>query len=194
MQTLKVTTIFYSIQGEATNTGIPSIFIRLYGCNLKCSFCDDLLHTDKYILYTYEDILSKIKQYPGKDVIITGGEPSLYDLNDFISFLQTCGYKVSIESNGFKFENIMKADWITYSPKDWKNVHSTGFNELKFIVNESSDIQLLLDIKTDKPLFIQAENFLHTPNMKNINYCIKIVKQYPQFRLSVQTHKFLEID
>lgn len=194
MQTLKVTTIFYSIQGEATNTGIASIFIRLYGCNLECSFCDDLLHTDKYTSYTYQEVLETIQQYPGKDIIITGGEPSIYDLNEFISFLQTHGYKISIESNGYKFENIVKADWITYSPKDWGNIHTSGFNELKCIVNTESNIQPLLDLKTDKPLFIQAENFVHTPNMKNIAHCIELVKQYPKFRLSVQTHKFLGVD
>lgn len=191
MQTLKVTTIFYSIQGEATNTGIASIFIRLYGCNLECSFCDDLLHTDKYTSYTYQEVLETIQQYPGKDIIITGGEPSIYDLNEFISFLQTHGYKISIESNGYKFENIVKADWITYSPKDWGNIHTTGFNELKFIVNTYSDIQPILNLKINQPLFIQAENYMETPNMTNIAYCIELVKQYPQFRLSVQTHKFL---
>jgi len=107
---LKVTTIFYSIQGEATNTGIPSIFVRLYGCNLECSFCDDLLHTDTYTDYTYEDVLTEIKQYPGKDIIITGGEPSIYDLNEFIAFLQEHEYTISVESNGYKFENIKKAN------------------------------------------------------------------------------------
>ena len=191
---LKVTTIFYSVQGEATNTGIPSIFVRLFGCNLECSFCDDLLHTDKYTDYTYEDVLEEIKQYPGKDIIITGGEPSIYDLNEFINFLHEHGYTVSIESNGYKFENIKKANWITYSPKDWNSIHTTGFNELKCIVNTNSNIQALLDLNIEQTIFIQAENYVETPNMTNIAHCIELVKKYPQFRLSVQTHKFLGVD
>jgi len=191
---LKVTTIFYSVQGEATNTGVPSIFIRLFGCNLECSFCDDLLHTDKYTDYTYEDVFKEIKQYPGNNIIITGGEPSIYDLNAFITFLQEHGYTVSIETNGFKFENIQKANWITYSPKDWNSIHKTGFNELKCIVNTETDLQPLLALQIEQPIFIQAENHVHTPNMTNITHCIEIVKQYPQFRLSVQTHKFLGVD
>ena len=191
---LKVTTIFYSVQGEGTNTGIPSIFVRLFGCNLECSFCDDLLHTDKYTNYTYEEVLEEIKQYPGKDIIITGGEPSIYDLNEFITVLQEHGYTISIESNGYKFENIEKANWITYSPKDWDNIHTTGFSELKCVVNTESNIQPLLDLNIEQTIFIQAENFVHTPNMTNIAHCVELVKQYPQLRLSVQTHKFLGVD
>lgn len=191
---IKVTTIFYSIQGEGTNTGIPSIFIRLYGCNLKCSFCDDLLHTEKYTPYTYDEILDEIKKYSAKDIIITGGEPTIYDLKEFISFLQSNKYKVSIETNGYKFENIQNADWITYSPKDWTNIHTVGFNELKCIVNTKSDIQPLLDLKINKQIFIQAENYVLKPNMENINHSIELVKKYPQFRLSVQTHKFLGVE
>jgi len=191
---LKVTTIFYSIQGEATNTGIPSIFVRLYGCNLECSFCDDLLHTDRYTNYTHEEVLEEIKQYPGKDIIITGGEPSIYDLNEFITFLQEHGYTISIESNGYKFENIEKANWITYSPKDWNNIHTEGFNEMKCIVNTESDIQVLLGLDIEQTVFIQAENYVETPNMTNIAHCIELVKKHPKFRLSVQTHKFLGVD
>lgn len=191
---LKVTTIFYSVQGEATNTGIPSIFVRLYGCNLECPFCDDLLHTDKYTPYTYDDVLEEIKQYPAKDIIITGGEPSIYNLNEFINFMQSHGYAISVESNGYNFENIKQANWITYSPKDWNKIHETGYNELKCVVNTETDIQPLLDLKIKQPIFIQAENHIHTPNMTNITHCIELVKKYPQLRLSVQTHKFLGVD
>ena len=89
MKSLKVTTIFCSIQGEATHTGQATIFIRLYGCNLDCSFCDDLLHKESYTPLSYRDILDEISQYETKNVIITGGEASIYDLNDFIEFLQS---------------------------------------------------------------------------------------------------------
>lgn len=190
---LHVTTIFYSIQGEATHTGIPSVFVRLHGCNLDCSFCDDLLHKQNYTLYTFDQILSEISQYPSKQIIITGGEPTINDLNSFILFLQDYGYFVSIETNGYKLQNIERADWITYSPKDWDNIHQEGYNELKFVVNRCSDITKILEIDNLKPIFIQPENHFETPNMDNTRHCIELVQKYPHLRLSIQTHKFLEI-
>ncbi len=193
MDTLKVTTIFYSIQGEATHTGKASIFIRLYGCNLECPFCDDLLHTEKYTSYNYEKILNEIKEYPSKHIIITGGEPSIHDLNEFIGVLHKHDYYVSIETNGFNFQNISKADWITYSPKDWTNIDITHADEFKFVVNRQTDMSPLLELKTTKPLYIQPENGLHIPDMTNIQHCIRLVQQHPHFKLSVQMHKFLEI-
>jgi len=193
MDILKVTTIFYSIQGEATHMGKASIFIRLYGCNLECPFCDDLLHTEKYTSYNYKKILNEIKEYPSKHIIITGGEPSIYNLNEFIKFLQQQDYYVSIETNGFNFSNISSADWITYSPKDWTKIDLNYANEFKFIVNQQTDISPLLELKTTKPMYMQPENGLHIPNMENIQHCIELVQQHPHFKLSVQMHKFLEI-
>lgn len=191
---LKITTFFYSIQGEGTNMGKPSIFIRLYGCNLDCSFCDDHWHKGKYQEYTFEQVLERVKVYKSKEIVITGGEPSIYDLNEFIAFMQSYGYNISVETNGYKFKNIQQANWIAYSPKDWNNIHTTGYNELKCIVNINSDIQPLLDLKIEQPIFIQAENYFDKVNMSNSNYCIELVKKYPKLRLSIQIHKFLGVE
>lgn len=195
MEKLKISTIFYSIQGEATHTGEASIFIRLYGCNLDCSFCDDLLHTDRNSIseYTYKQILEEIKQFPSKNIIITGGEASIYNLNEFIDFLHKYGYYISIETNGFNFSNIKNADWITYSPKDWQNIDENHCSEFKFVVNSNTNIDPILNLDTNKPIYIQPENYIETPNMDNIARCIKLVQKYPQFKLSVQMHKFLGV-
>jgi organic radical activating enzyme len=191
---LKVTTLFYSIQGEGTNVGKASIFIRLYGCNLECSFCDDHWHKEAYQEQSFEQILKQIKIYPSKNIIITGGEPSIYDLNEFIAFMQSHHYNISVETNGYKFENIQQANWITYSPKDWNIIYTTGYNELKCIVNTDSDIQPLLDLEIEQSIFIQAENYFDTIHEENSNYCVELVKRYPKFRLSVQIHKFLGVE
>ena len=195
MEKLKISTIFYSIQGEATHTGEASIFIRLYGCNLDCSFCDDLLHKDKNSIseYTYEQILEELKQFSSKNIIITGGEASIYNLNEFIDFLHKYGYYISIETNGFNFSNIKNADWITYSPKDWQHIDKNHCSEFKFIVNSNTNIDPILNLDTNKPIYIQPENYIETPNMDNIAHCIKLVQKYPQFKLSVQMHKFLGV-
>ena len=190
---LKVVEIFYSLQGEGTFTGVPSIFIRLHGCNLSCSFCDDALHKGDYKAYNFEQIFNEIKKYPAKQIIITGGEPSIYDLNDFIDFLQNRGYFVCIESNGYKIENIKKANWITYSPKDWDNIIKDGWSELKFIVSKQSDLTKIVSIESDKPIFVQPLNFFDKPDMENLDFCIELVKKYPHLKLSIQMHKFLGV-
>ncbi len=192
---LKVSSIFYSIQGEGMQAGKAAVFIRLYGCNLSCDFCDDELHKTTMQELSYDEVLEKIALFAAKFVIITGGEPTLYDLNPFIDYLHERDYFVGIETNGYNFTHIQQADWITYSPKDWDNILHEGFDELKFIVDRFSPIEKLLALHTVKPLYIQPKNFMYKPNMENVLYCVELVKKYPQqFRLSLQMHKFIGVD
>ena len=191
---LKVADIFYSIQGEGFFCGEASVFVRLYGCNLSCEFCDDLKHKESYRLYKIEELLKEISRYPSKSVIITGGEPTLYDLREFIEALHVKGYKVAVETNGFKFEHIENADWITYSPKDWSDIKKSGYSEVKFIVSKESDIEAILNFESDKPVYIQPMNFKDRPNVENVKFCIDLVLKNPKLRLSVQLHKYLGVE
>ena len=191
---LKVVEIFYSIQGEGSQTGVPCIFIRLHGCNLSCSFCDEGLHKGAYKSLSFEDLVQEISHYPSKNIVITGGEPSLYDLNGFIRFLQSHGYFVAVESNGYNFSHIAQANWITYSPKNWDNIATKGYSEVKFVVERTSKIDKIVAFESDKPLFIQPQNEKDRPNMENLAFCIEFVKQNPRFILSVQLHKFLGVE
>lgn len=191
---LKIVDIFYSIQGEGKFSGYPCIFIRLHGCNLDCYFCDEDLHKGAYESFTCAEILQKIKEHPSQHVVITGGEPSLNDINEFIDALHEKGYSVAVETNGYKFVNIKNADWITYSPKDWNALHVEGFNEYKFVVGRQSDIKKLLHIKSNKPIYIQPQSNKDTVDKKNTDFCIDLVKKNPHFRLSVQLHKYLGVE
>lgn len=191
---LKIVEFFYSIQGEGNFSGVPCIFVRLHGCNLSCSFCDEDLHTGAYKSTTSKEMIEMIKEFPSKHVVITGGEPSLNDINDFIDALHVEGFHVAVETNGYKFEHIKNADWITYSPKDWDSLHVEGFSEYKFIVNKDSDIEKLLHVNNKKPIYIQPENFKDRANKENTDFCIELVKKYPHLRLSVQLHKYLGVD
>ena len=192
---LKVSSIFYSIQGEGTHTGRAFVFVRLYGCNLTCDFCDDELHKTTMREMSFDEVYAEIAKYPAKSVIITGGEPTIYDLNSFIAYLHKRDYFVSVETNGYMFDNIRTADWITYSPKAWDDVKAEGFHELKFIVDKSSPVEKLLALESDKPLYVQPQNFMHKPNMENVHFCVELVKKYPQkFLLSLQMHKFIGVD
>lgn len=191
---LKVVDIFYSIQGEGSQVGVPCIFIRLYGCNLQCPFCDEGLHKGVFRGLTYQEILEQIKAYPSLHVVITGGEPSLYDLNGFIAFLQAYMYEVAVETNGYNFSNISRANWVTYSPKDWDDIAQDGYDEVKFVVNVTSDMEKILNFKSDKPIFIQPQNEKDKPDVENLNFCIAFVKNHPDYILSVQLHKFLGVE
>ncbi|WP_458700109.1 7-carboxy-7-deazaguanine synthase QueE [Sulfurospirillum sp. 1307] len=191
---LKIVEIFYSIQGEGFFCGTPSIFVRLHGCNLDCSWCDEPLHKGSYESFSYDEVISKIKSYPSKQVVITGGEPSINDINGFIDVLHVKGFYVAVESNGYRLENIKNADWITYSPKDWNFLHVEGFSEYKFVVSKDDDIEKIINLKTKKPIYIQAQNFSDKINEENTDFCIDLVKKYPHFKLSVQLHKFLGVD
>lgn len=189
----KIVDIFYSIQGEGTHSGVPSIFVRFYGCNLGCYFCDDEKHRGVFDSYSAVELLEKLKSFTCKQVIITGGEPSIYNLNELIVFLQSHGYYVCVETNGYTLANIQKADWITYSPKDWEDIEDEGFSEYKFIVSTVSEVDKILAIKTDKPIYIQPENHFDTPNVVNVKFCIEFIKKHSHLRLSAQLHKYLGV-
>ena len=191
---LKIVEIFYSIQGEGSQVGIPCIFIRLHGCNLSCGFCDEMLHKGEYESLSYDDVLAKIKAYPSHHIVITGGEPTMYDLNGFIEFLQAHMYSVAVETNGYNFSNIVNANWVTYSPKDWNHIEKHGYDEVKFVLSKTSKVEKILEFKSYKPIFIQPQNEKDRPNFENLAFCINFVKRYPRFILSVQLHKFLGVE
>lgn len=191
---LKVVEIFYSIQGEGAQVGVPCIFIRLHGCNLSCSFCDEDLHKGAFAELGFSDILKQLKQFPSHHVVITGGEPTLYDLNGFIELLQAHMYSVAVETNGYNFSNVSSANWVTYSPKDWDKIANFGYDEVKFVVNPKSKIEKILNFKSYKPVFIQPQNDKDKPNLENLNFCISFVKNHPNYILSVQLHKFLGVE
>jgi len=191
---LNIVEIFYSIQGEGKFSGYPCTFVRLHGCNLDCSFCDEPLHKGAYESFSYDEVIGKINANGSKYVVITGGEPSLNDINGFIDSLHVKGYHVAVETNGYKFENIKNADWITYSPKDWNSLHVKGFSEYKFVVGKESDIEKITSIDSEKPIYIQPINFENRVNKENTDFCIELVKKHPHMRLSVQLHKYLGVE
>jgi len=183
---MKLNEIFYSIQGEGFWTGTPAIFIRFAGCNLNCNFCD----TDFAFKFDImpSKLLNNISSYKSKHIILTGGEPALQlDINkkgysEFIRKLREAGYFVHIETNGTtKLPNNL--DWITVSPKEnWKIKQG---NELKIVyVGQNLEPYLNSDFEY---------YYLQPCSMNNIEKCIKLVKENPIWKLSMQTQKILKI-
>lgn len=185
---LKVNEIFYSLQGEGYFTGTPAVFVRLSGCNLKCSFCD----TD-HSPFTEMDtasIIAAVSEYPSHHVVITGGEPGLQVDKDFIDALHNAKLFVQIETNGTVPlpENI---DWITCSPKT-AEIALKRVNELKVLFDGHKPIfapMVDADILSLQPL-----DTGNTEKNKQITAAtITYILAHPEWRLSLQTHKLLEI-
>lgn len=191
---MKVNEIFYSLQGEGFHTGTPAVFLRLSGCNLRCPFCDTR-HEEGQEMAEAE-IVAAIDKYPTRTVVVTGGEPSLFLTASLVEALHRRGWHVHVETNGTRHlpENV---DWVTLSPKDAfvesAMPVSQHYDELKVVYGGTG-------IPCEYPQFNIPHRFLQPcdvgdgrRNCEIIRQTIAYIKQHPQWRLSLQTHKFLDI-
>jgi len=162
---LKVNEIFYSIQGESSFSGIPFVFVRLTGCNLRCSYCDTKYAYEEGEELSVEQILRQIKKYKCRYVEITGGEPLLQDETPFlVEALIDKGFNVLVETNGTKDISIIsdKATIIMdikcpssgeVNKIDWENVKRLDKkDEVKFVIAEKSDYDWAKKIITERNL------------------------------------------
>lgn len=113
----EITEIFQTIQGEGILQGVPSIFIRFAECNLRCRWCDTTKEGIKKELLSWEEIDKQISQYTAKHIVITGGEPMLYeDIKYLIGMLKNKGYHITVETNGTIYRKTL-CDLVSISPK-----------------------------------------------------------------------------
>lgn len=182
----KIREIFYSLQGEGCNTGLPVVFVRFSGCNLRCPWCDTDFST--YTEYTAEQIVNSAIQLNAKAryVILTGGEPSLQVDDELINALHNAGYKIAIETNGTR-PLPEKIDWITCSPKEGSKLYLQQADEVKVVYTGINPDHWKKEIN--------SANWLLQPlaqdKQTNANEVIQYILDHPQWRLSVQTHKLL---
>jgi organic radical activating enzyme len=189
---------FYTIQGEGAYTGTAAYFIRLAGCDVGCVWCDVKESWDVAAQQwmPVEDIVAEASKYPGKTIVITGGEPLMYDLTLLTEKLHEAGIRIHIETSG-AYPLSGDIDWICVSPKKFKaplpSVCSVA-HELKIIVFNKSDFdwaeKYAKMVAPDCKLYLQPEwekRAAVEPLM------IDYVKNNPQWRMSVQTHKYLDI-
>lgn len=187
---MKVNEIFYSLQGEGHFTGTAAVFIRFSGCNLKCPFCDTQHESGQEM--SQDNILNLIKQWPARHIVITGGEPALQVTDDFISLLHRHGYFVQAETNG-TVRLPDSIDWITCSPKTEQIVYDT-VDELKIVFNNNIDfIQHHSSIKAKDYRLQPCDTGDQSKNELITADCIEYIKHNPQWSLSLQTHKLLDI-
>lgn len=191
---LTVNEIFYSLQGEGGRSGEASIFIRLTKCNLTCDFCDtDFANGDDMSL---NEILNVISAYPCKWIIWTGGEPTIQLTDEHLLFFRNHGYKQAIETNGTRRVPSL-IDYITCSPKN-------NYESIKSRIPSVDEIRMPIkvgDSLPDSSIFPKADNYFLSPifdadkpNYSNIDYCVKLIKENSQWRLSLQIHKLINIE
>lgn len=193
----RVNEIFYSLQGEGRHTGRPAIFIRFSGCNLKCPFCD----TDfsSYTLMNASDIMRTLSQWVAcRFVVITGGEPSLQIDHALVDSLHHEGYYVAIETNGT--HALPDAiDWITWSPKDQFAPHVPPLalkriDEIKVVFDGKHDPEPYLQMAPDAYACLQpCDTSDAALNRQITSLCVDYILHHPQWHLSLQTHKYLQI-
>lgn len=200
-----ITEIFWSIQGEGLRTGMPSIFLRLSGCSLKCSNCDTKNSWQNGIYKDVYEIISEIdeygKRYPESQVVITGGEPLEQDLIDVVKDLKSKDYFISIETNGVNFQDL-EIDWWTISPKDVNDyyINENLFNrisEIKLIVNKNLNIDIIKKIRkisSNFPIFLQPD-FYDKNKYKNTFFLFRRCQEngIKNIRLGIQVHKIFNM-
>ena len=192
---MKINEIFYSLQGEGHFTGRAAVFIRLAGCNLKCPFCDTDFHnyTEMTELEIVDAVTALNKEC--RFVVITGGEPTIQDCTQLISFLHLEGYVVAMESNG-THKPPFNVDWLTISPKTRFTTHA------EIHVHKCNELKLVFDGEnTPEDFGVLAEEYYLQPcdtgnaaeNGKIINDCLNYIKENPKWRMSLQTQKILKV-
>ena len=191
---MKINEIFYSLQGEGYHTGKAAIFVRLSGCNLRCAFCDTKHET--FQEYTDEDILNEIAGYPTRHLIFTGGEPALQLSATTISFFKKHGYYIQVETNGTR-ELPAGIDWITCSPKfefcRQAEVRLTHIDELKVVYDGSNDMTCYNKIEAQNYALQPCDTGNAARNAHIIQQTVDYILSHPKWRLSLQTHKSLNI-
>ena len=198
----KIVETFVSIQGEGGLTGRNMLFVRTFGCNLKCFWCDEPKHTDKHLItdMTDEDIVRLAQESGVKWVNLTGGEISINDMNPLILKLQAEGFKVQVESNGHQPINISQADYRTCSPKDDRGnipLELAGmWDEVKLVVRRGDDARraIPLYLETEFDVWVQPMNGEHHINEDNLAYALELISEYPTLGLSTQLHKILGVE
>ena len=188
--------IFYSLQGEGYNSGTAAVFVRLSGCNLRCPFCDTRHESGTEM--SEEEILAQVSSYPANLVVITGGEPSLQLTETLVDALHGLGRKVAVETNG-THALPPNVDWITLSPKDLffpdkAHVVLTSVNELKMLFDGIHEPCEYSNIEVSHGRFLQpCDTGNATENEEIVRHTVDYVKQHPEWRLSLQIHKLLNI-
>ncbi|MCF7793389.1 MAG: radical SAM protein [Candidatus Cloacimonetes bacterium] len=204
---MQLTEIFYSLQGESTFAGLPCIFIRTAGCNLRCKYCDTTYSYQEGYSLSVEQIINEIKKYdPIKLVEVTGGEPLLQDdIYELFDTLHKLGYKILLETNGSVFLNRVQ-DFVT-KIVDVK-APGSGFEDsflqenLDYLRKDKDQIKFVISDRFD---YTWSKNFIENNKLQDHKVLFSLVlsslqpRQLAEWiiedklpvRLQLQLHKYI---
>lgn len=189
---------FYTIQGEGFYQGHAAYFIRLGGCDVGCVWCDvkESWEASAHPLVPIEEMVQRAVQSGAKLVVITGGEPAMYDLSNLTTTLQKAGLQVNVETSGV-YPLTGTWNWICFSPKKFKAPHPSIFSqahELKVIMYNKSDFswaeEFAEKVNAGCKLFLQPE---WSKEKEMLPLIIEYVKANPKWEVSLQIHKYMNI-
>lgn len=189
---------FYTVQGEGFYSGRAAYFVRLAGCDVGCVWCDvkESWDADVHPVLNLDELVTLISETGTDFCVITGGEPALYDLNGLIDRLQQQKIETAIETSGCYSLNG-NVDWYCFSPKKFKAPCAEAYDradELKVVISHPSDFAWAEThaekVGTQCKLFLQPE---WSKQERFLPLIIDYVKKHPKWRISLQTHKFMNI-
>lgn len=191
-----VNEIFHSLQGEGFNSGTAAVFVRLAGCNLQCPFCDtDHRHGTPM---DEDEIAHAVSAWPTPLVVVTGGEPAMQMTSRLVDALHRCNKSIAVETNG-TLPLPAGIDWITLSPKDLflgdeARPILTAVDELKVVFDGIHLPPEYNHITVRHGRFLQpCDTGNATENNSITATTVEYIKTHPQWRLSLQIHKILNI-
>jgi len=189
---------FYTLQGEGFYSGRAAYFVRLAGCNVGCVWCDvkESWDVEEHPDLDLIELVEQIERFGANFVVITGGEPTLYDLTTLTQLLHEKNIEIAMETSG-TYPLVGDIDWYCFSPKKFKAPLPEAYekaNELKVVVYHPSDIEWAEKhaalVNENCKLFLQPE---WSRQDEWLPLIIDYVKRNPHWRISLQTHKFMQI-
>jgi organic radical activating enzyme len=189
---------FYTLQGEGFNTGLAAYLIRIGGCDVGCKWCDvkESWNAGNFPPVSTDLVVQHALTYPAKAIVVTGGEPLLYNLEYLCSELQRKGVRTFLETSGSQ-PLSGSWDWICVSPKrdapPLKEVAAMA-SELKVIIQDTTDFRWAEDnsplVSESCLLYLQPEWSRREAIMPEI---IRYIMANPKWRISLQSHKYMHI-
>jgi organic radical activating enzyme len=201
--------IFESIQGEGGNMGLGMLFIRFAGCNLRCPFCDSVeaarhvgYLNKAYGSWTLAGLMDRIKVSRARWVCLTGGEPCMQIDEDLIDAIDCSGRAIAVETNGTIFQQAFsRLDYVTISPKnhvvDPRWFTDGHVNEMRFLITQdgtfAGEPPEAFSHRVERVYMSPEFTGGYKPNEKALKVAMQLVTANPNYRLSVQIHKWLNI-
>lgn len=188
---------FYTLQGEGAWTGTAAYFIRLGGCDVGCHWCDvkESWDAEAHPPLSVAALLEAVAATPAERVVLTGGEPLMHNCQPLTGHLRAAGLKLHVETSG-AHPPSGTFDWVCLSPKKFKPALPAFYplaDELKVVVNHPSDLAWAEEHAARCPgttqCFLQPQWF----RPESMGWIVDYVKAHPHWRVSLQTHKYLEI-